>query len=71
MQTYTVTRADGTTVNPGDTVVDFRGEESTFVRVDRGPAPELGKDAKVEVTRDGRRGWYYARGFGLTVTEVG
>jgi hypothetical protein len=69
--TYVVTRGDGTVVSPGDTVVDFRGEKSTFVRVDRGPAPELGKDAKVEVTRDGRRGWYYARVFDLAVDYAG
>jgi hypothetical protein len=67
---YKVTDSSGKVVNPGDTVVDFRGDKSIFLEVTR--APEVGRDAKVYV-KDLAGGWkqeFYARVFDLTVEPL-
>jgi hypothetical protein len=63
----TATTKDGTTVQQGDTVTDFRGDTATFVCPTR--AASTGKSGKVLVEEDGHRREYYDKVFGLTVTS--
>jgi hypothetical protein len=65
-----VSRRDGTPVNPGDVVTSFRGDDWTFIVVERPPVP--GKSARVTVARDAddpfSRRSFYAEVFDLVVT---
>lgn len=66
---YRVTRADGTEISEGDTVLSFRGESATFIGLERGP--EHNGTSKVRVTwADGYTNSYYHTVFNLTVTPV-
>lgn len=75
MTEYRVTRADGSVVNAGDTVVSFRGDSFEFVSVTRGA--EYNGTAKVEVIKLDSLGGglyrseYYDSVFDLTVETIG
>jgi hypothetical protein len=70
--TVKVTREDGSEVQPGDTVTDFRGDTEVFVTATRFRSHELGKTGKVVVGRLGspHNREYYDTVFGLKVELV-
>ena len=57
---------DGNIIKPGDTITDFRGDQTTFHSVSR--PPQEGRTAKVLVGTDDGLREYYCTVFGLTVT---
>lgn len=71
--TFRVTDSEGNEINPGDTVIDFRGEPATFRAVSREPVMDerlriVLKEAKV-VTEE-RMGEQYASVYKLRVEVV-
>src|ERR1044072_1896475 len=62
---FTVKTKDGTPVNPGDEITDFRGDKWTFGQITR--APEPGKSAKIAVNDQCE---FYATVFDLVVEIV-
>ena len=70
VDSWDVKDRDGRIIREGDTIVDFRGEEAEFVRVQRYPRP--GKQALIHAKYpDGWEHDYYASVFGLIVQEGG
>lgn len=67
---YRVTREDGTQVHLGSTVTSLRGDEATFLGLERGPEHNGTSKVLVEWTTDGYTNSYYHTVFGLTVTPV-
>lgn len=62
------TNLDGTLVNVGDTITDFRGDTAILISIDRANMP--GKSGKVTVLYNGNRGTYYSSVFNLIIVEV-
>jgi len=63
-----VRRQDGSLVEPGDTMVDFRGDTAELLAATRPTVP--GKAGKVYVHFGSHRSELYATCFDVTVHEV-